>query len=485
MQIAGVIVTISALLGLIALNNARAVAPSNEHFQRTWQRTDKPIVDGVVSRSWSWGPEGISNEISEPYAESPGGSRRVQYFDKSRMEINDPNGDPSDIWYVTNGLLVVELMTGQVQVGDNDFQDRFPADVPVAGDPNDPNGVTYETFASFRQVQPVPSGTIYMQRLHADGSVTNDPNLSGYNVEAAFLDDVTNHRVAGPFWEYMNSSGPVYTNGQFVEDLLFPNPFYSTGRPITEFYWVRSLVGGVEKDVGIQCFERRCLTYTAGNSPGFVVEDGNVGLHFFIWLYETQDPTPTPTATSSATSTATSTVTSSPTSTVMMTATPPATVTATTPPEEVSVTINASVDCDGDDVIDGPADEVGADGVCTGFIGGEIVTLTDGNAMEIDEIQELGGNNATGGTISISFSHPDVIGAIVVTGIPYDATAQEIEDALKAGFVTNGVGPDAPTVTPVSVNPNAQLNQAAMRFTFENGDLAGQNVSQLIVNNSF
>jgi hypothetical protein len=41
----------------------------------------------------------------------------VQYFDKSRMEINNPNGDKNSPFYVTNGLLTVELMSGKIQVG--------------------------------------------------------------------------------------------------------------------------------------------------------------------------------------------------------------------------------------------------------------------------------------------------------------------------------------------------------------------------------
>ncbi|MEZ4572086.1 MAG: hypothetical protein R2849_17530 [Thermomicrobiales bacterium] len=56
--------------------------------------------------------------MTRSYADSPGGSRQVQYFDKSRMEINDPGGDTEELWYVTNGLLVVELMTGRMQTGD-------------------------------------------------------------------------------------------------------------------------------------------------------------------------------------------------------------------------------------------------------------------------------------------------------------------------------------------------------------------------------
>jgi hypothetical protein len=31
----------------------------------------------------------------EAYAQSPSGRRAVQYFDKSRMEITDPGGDPN------------------------------------------------------------------------------------------------------------------------------------------------------------------------------------------------------------------------------------------------------------------------------------------------------------------------------------------------------------------------------------------------------
>ena len=47
-----------------------------------------------------------SGAIDEDYAGAPGGKRVVQYFDKSRMEINDPDSpDAGTIWFVTNGLL--------------------------------------------------------------------------------------------------------------------------------------------------------------------------------------------------------------------------------------------------------------------------------------------------------------------------------------------------------------------------------------------
>lgn len=81
------------------------------------------------------------------------------------MEVNDPAADPESIWYVTNGLLVREMITGQVQVGDDAFEPREPSALNVAGDLDDPNGPTYATFNSFltamryRQVPQSPSAS--------------------------------------------------------------------------------------------------------------------------------------------------------------------------------------------------------------------------------------------------------------------------------------------------------------------------------------
>ena len=90
-----------------------------------------------VTRSWFWGPVGRCAPL-EQWLPAPGGRRQVQYFDKSRMEINQPDGDPTSPFYVTNGLLVVEMMSGQMQVGDTRFAPRQPAQINVAGDRDDP-----------------------------------------------------------------------------------------------------------------------------------------------------------------------------------------------------------------------------------------------------------------------------------------------------------------------------------------------------------
>lgn len=290
-------VVVALALLLIAVMHVSAVAPGNLAFQRTWDRTDQPVAAGSVARTWIWGPEASTTVLQEDYANSPGGKRQVQYYDKSRMEINNPNGDPNSPFYVTNGLLVVELMTGRLQLGDDQFQQYAPAQVNVAGDPDDP--LTYADLAPMRAAAALPAGSTITQRIDGNGMVSNDPTLAVHAVTAAFRLTVPgiDHQVASPFWTFLNSSGPVQINGQTVNERLFDPWFYATGFPITEAYWANVKVGGTPRLVLVQCFERRCLTYTPGNPAGFLVEAGNVGQHYHTWRYEQVPGVATPTAT--------------------------------------------------------------------------------------------------------------------------------------------------------------------------------------------
>ncbi|MEZ4572367.1 MAG: hypothetical protein R2849_19030 [Thermomicrobiales bacterium] len=113
---------------------------------------------------------------------------------------------------------------------------------------------------------------------------------------AGYYASTTDHTIAEP--STMNSSGVIYRDGQYVTDTLFRRLTTRPGLPITEAYWADVKVGGVYKDVLIQCFERRCLTYTPDNPTGWQVEAGNVGLHYYAWRYAEEGgdvPTPVPT----------------------------------------------------------------------------------------------------------------------------------------------------------------------------------------------
>jgi len=261
-------------------------------FGRTWQRTDEPVRELVVTRTWMWGGEPFTGPLGETYVESPGSQRTVQYYDKSRMEITHPSDDPSELWYVTNGLLVRELITGEMQVGDDAFVDRTPADVNAAGDPDGTSGPTYATFGPVLDDPAVPDGATIVQQIDRAGNITVDMDLARYGVTAAYRvqEPGLNHQVASVFWDFMNSEGLIYRDGEYLTDRLFENPFYATGFPITEAFWTWVRVGGVEQNVLIQCFERRCLTYTPSNPDGWQVEAGNVGRHYYEWRYGVKPP---------------------------------------------------------------------------------------------------------------------------------------------------------------------------------------------------
>jgi hypothetical protein len=280
-RLVAVMVTLVLLLGSVSA--VAADAPANDDFLRTWERTDRPVSNLTVSRTWMWGPEAISPPRLEPYAEAPDGYREVQYFDKSRMEINDPSA-PKDVWYVTNGLLVDELIRGRIQVGDAAWIPATPAEIPVAGDSDDTSGPTYAALGKVLDASPLAEGAEITWSINSEGDVSLNKK-TGHGVTAAHYDNLTNHTIAAPFWTFMNSTGTVWENGANVNAKLFQDPFYATGRPITEAYWATVKVAGTPQDVLLQCFERRCLTYTPLNAAGWQVEAGNVGQHYYNWRY--------------------------------------------------------------------------------------------------------------------------------------------------------------------------------------------------------
>ena len=282
-----------------------AAGPSSAQlaFGQWWQHWDKPVAAGQVQRSWIWGELIGEAPTWEPYAEAQGGERAVQYWDKARMEFwPDPAGsvgDPHDnLWKVTTGLLAVELMTGRLQLGDDTFEPHTPSAAPVAGDPD--SGDITPSYAAMGKVmgyQPIPAGWTIIQTIDAHGNVGADQRFAQYGVTALDVGVPTNHTVASVFWQWMTQDGVVYhgREGAYVTERMFPNPFYATGYPTTEAYWTRARVAGVETDVLVQCFERRCMTYTPSNPEGWRVEMGNIGRHYAHWRYteipaETQEP---------------------------------------------------------------------------------------------------------------------------------------------------------------------------------------------------
>jgi hypothetical protein len=284
---------VTLLAPLATARPVAARAPGNPFFERVWKRTDQMVASTEVSRTWVWGPEPFSAQVGEAYANAPGGTRLVQYFDKSRMEINDPNRDVNDLWYVTNGLLARELISGQMQVGDNAFVNRNPAQVNIAGDPDDRSAPTYASFSALLGATPLAEGAAVAQVIDRAGNVTCCvPDDHG--VRAGPFVPETGHRVASIFWDYLTSSGRIIERDRRTTGALFANAFYATGYPIGEAYWTQARVKGLTQWVLVQPFERRVLTYTPSNVAGWRVEMGNVGRHYYTWRYESGSPAAAP-----------------------------------------------------------------------------------------------------------------------------------------------------------------------------------------------
>jgi hypothetical protein len=259
-------------------------------FEQVWSRTDALVAAGQAGRSWYWGPQ-PGMIVREPFAGLPGGSHLVQYFDKSRMEINDPNGDRNSKWFVTNGLLTIELVSGRIQTGLTQFEDRSPAQIPLASDSDD---TTAPTYASFLPVSNTSrgdhkvadrTGGAVTAVINKAGTVREDASRAMTATKLAHYEAGTGHNIPGVFWTFLNAKGPVQQNGAKVQAPLSDPWNFATGLPISEPYWANVKIAGKATWTLIQAYERRVLTYVPGNAPEWQVQMGNIGQHYYQYRY--------------------------------------------------------------------------------------------------------------------------------------------------------------------------------------------------------
>lgn len=282
-------------MGLSSTPNTVQADPfATPAIERTWARADFPVIAGAVKRSWLYGPEPFFTTF-EPYSDSPNGQRLIQYFDKARMEVTHPERDANNQYYVTNGLLVKEMILGNLQLGDERFSIRYPAfSIPVAGDSDSIGNNEAPTYASFYNVASTQFNREASPRIGEkvddvigkDGQLSTSPSL-GSLVRFNYYDPTTRHNVAQPFYDFLKRQGTVYDGKTFTNGAIM-DWTYTVGYPIAEPYWVVTKIGGIRRDVLVQMFERRSLTYTPSNPVDFQVEMGNVGRHYFTWRYDTR-----------------------------------------------------------------------------------------------------------------------------------------------------------------------------------------------------
>jgi hypothetical protein len=266
-----------------------------------WERTDAPVLAGHVQRSWYWGPQ-PGESLYEPYSGSKTGKRLVQYFDKARMEINNPAGDRSSQWFVTTGLLVVEMVSGRQQVGDRQWVAQRPAEIAVGGDGlgADSDAPTYTSFRAVASLNgpghnraPRRIGQAATATINRAGKVGDESALGLYpGARIAAYCDITGHNIPQAMWDFLNMKGVVQQGGALVDGQTVADWVYVMGYPITEPYWARVKIEGVYYDVLFQLYERRSLAYIPSFPKGWQVQMGNVGRHYYRWLYGGPLPTP-------------------------------------------------------------------------------------------------------------------------------------------------------------------------------------------------
>jgi hypothetical protein len=292
-------VIVFSLAGIRSVIAAPADAPgfADPAMQRVWERTDLPVANGTVKRSFYWGPAPFTGALQEDYDAGPGGKHLVQYFDKGRMEINDPAADKSNPFYVTPGRLTVEMIHGIVQVGKGElgtgkYKRRYPAYIPIAGDADDTIGPTYANFLTFgyylgdKFAQNLTGQKVigFMSRERGAGE---NAGYGSSGVKYVYFERATGMNIPDVFWTFLNATGPIVQNGRVTNGRLSNPYFYVTGYPITDAYWSWAKINGKPNtDVLIQLYERRVLTYVPSAPAGFKVQMGNIGQHYYDWRYK-------------------------------------------------------------------------------------------------------------------------------------------------------------------------------------------------------
>ena len=329
LSIGGLVLLMAAIALMLLLAGGGASAANfdfaDQRFQNQWNKYDAAIKNGTdKTHSWVYGPDPHESNL-EAYAQAQNGQRLVQYFDKARMEITNNPQFP-----VTSGLLTVELVSGQQQNGDSSFVSRPAANVPVAGDSNDPNGPTYAdfvreaTYGSPQQHRKDGGNTLAITEGFGHTGII--PLFSPRPVTATnkvFFNE-TGHNIPDIFIDWL--SAYEAQRGSRWLDVV--------GLPVTEAYWANVQVGGVQKVVLMQLFERRALTFTSTNNDPYKVEFGNIGLAYQAWRYAGQQPTP-----GTTTAPATTAPGSTPTATPTVTTAPATPAPTSTPPSSGSYSI--------------------------------------------------------------------------------------------------------------------------------------------------
>jgi hypothetical protein len=261
------------VVSLVPIQTVQPSAFADPAFARYFNQPD-PLAQSLL---WGSGP---LLSVVEPYTGAPGNRRLVQYFDRGRMEMasSDDSSGGALTYEVTQGLLVREMASGNVQVGNDAFVQGDPASLPIFGTGGANPGETALTYADFASFVAERAG----DRTNSERSLIEqwiEPGRRAWvatppmEVRAARYVDVTGHNIPDVIvaWFDREPFGDVS-----VQDAL--------GYPITEAFWVVSGKGSAGISL-IQLYERRVIVYTPDLPEGERFTLTNAGRHYYRWRY--------------------------------------------------------------------------------------------------------------------------------------------------------------------------------------------------------
>jgi hypothetical protein len=177
---------------------------------------------------------------------------------------------------VANGLLATELVTGQIQIADDQFMPMPPPDIAIAGDPGG-SAATYADLSTKAAALLAPAqskiGQLSNATIQASGDLGDIALPPIPQTTLTVYDGTTKHNVPDAFAQYRNRAGLA-----------------SIGYAISEPFHATVKVADASRFVMVQVFERRVLTYTDTNPDPFKVEMGNIGQHYYQWRYPNGPP---------------------------------------------------------------------------------------------------------------------------------------------------------------------------------------------------
>jgi serine/threonine protein kinase len=289
-------VAVSTTPILLIIKPPPSVAFAHPAFEEMWNKTDFSDlpVDHNIARQLVWG-NGPFKSCLEDFAEVPEimkHKRRVQYFPKSRMEINDPNANKKSPYFITNGLLALEMIEGKRQIGKNSYAYFLPADMPVVGDGDvKAEAPTYAALNTLINVRaPNRVGHTVLKKITRSGATGNVSDNGERGLTIRYFDEERGHNIPEAFWNFLQATTPSLGE-EGNEEGKKDDWTYVAGRPISEPYrtMARVKVGGDVREVMIQAFERRILLHVWDDPELAPVQSNDIGYHYYIWRYGSID----------------------------------------------------------------------------------------------------------------------------------------------------------------------------------------------------